>query len=141
MHAMYYATLPKTPNSFFLYSLLLRVGDNSAWSAANGGAGLYRCVGNRHVAEVVLADGFEGVGVFWVGSALCALRRSSSACARTDSANKSEQNKTSHHILDQVWLASTVEGGCRAVLLVVVRRLGHAVRRISFEEVARDIPI
>jgi hypothetical protein len=51
---------------------------------------------------------------------------------RTDCTNEAEENQSSSDVLDEVWLTSAVESSGRLVLLVVVRRLGHAAGRISF---------
>lgn len=49
----------------------------------------------------------------------------------TDATDEAEKDHSSQYIPDQVGLAGAVESGGRAVLLVVVRRLGHAAGRIS----------
>jgi hypothetical protein len=49
----------------------------------------------------------------------------------TNSTNKSEKSQSSHDVLREVRLAGTVESGSGAVLLVVVRRLGHAAQMVS----------
>lgn len=51
----------------------------------------------------------------------------------TDSTDEAEEDQASRYISDEVWLAGAVEGSGRLVLLVVVRRLGHAAGRISCE--------
>ena len=51
---------------------------------------------------------------------------------RTDCTNEAEENQSSSDVLNKVWLTSAVESSGRLVLLVVVRRLGHAAGRISF---------
>jgi hypothetical protein len=49
----------------------------------------------------------------------------------TNSTNKSEKSQSSHDVLREVRLAGTVESGSGAVLLVVVRRLGHTAQVVS----------
>jgi len=57
----------------------------------------------------------------------------------TNSANKSEKSQSGHDILCEVRLAGTVESSCGAVLLVVVRRLGHAAQVISASPYGQSI--
>lgn len=51
--------------------------------------------------------------------------------SHTDATDEAEKDHSSQYIPDEVGLAGAVESGGRAVLLVVVRRLGHAAGRIS----------
>jgi len=51
---------------------------------------------------------------------------------RTDCTDKAKEDQSSSDVLNEVRLTGAVESSGRLVLLVVVRRLGHAAGRISF---------
>jgi len=112
-----------------LSHLLLRVWNHNIRCAANCRASLNRCIRNRNVTEVVLADCLEGVGVWTMR--LTDGSFPMHCTSHTNSTNESKKCQSRHDVPGEVRLARTVEGGCRAVLLVVVRRLGHAAHRIS----------
>jgi len=115
--------------------LFLLIRHRNAGSASDECASLYgcvgHCVGHGNVAEVVLADSLDSVCV-WACNQLATRLWISTPLLRTDCTDKSKENHSSHDISDEVWLTSAVKSGGRFVLLVVVRRLGHAARRISF---------
>lgn len=112
--------------------LFLSIRRSDARGASNSCAGLYGCVGHGDIAEVVLADSLEGVCVCGAKS-MIRSNRSPVRSIRTDSTNEAKEYEARRYVLEEIGLASAVEGGGWAVLLVVVRRLGHAAGRISTE--------
>ena len=121
-------TLPQKSTMSSL--LLLRVRNHNIRRAANSRAALNWCIGNGNIAEVVLADCLDGVCVCSMALAQYFLQ-DALYNPRTDSTDESEEGQSGHDVLRKVRLAGTVESGCRTVLLVVVRRLGHAAYEIS----------
>lgn len=111
------------------YSILLFLHWN-ARGTTDTCAGLYRSVGHRYVAEVVLADSLDSVCVCGAKS----IARSSwgpSQETHTNSTDETKKDHSSEDVSNEVRLAGAVESSGRAILLVVVRRLGHAACRIS----------